>query len=388
MPWRLIFGNLMAHPIRSLLTMGSITIAVFLLCLLQTILVSLNAGVQASAANRLIVQSAVSLFVDLPQSYQAKIESVEGIEKTCKLQWFGGYYQEPANFFAQFGVDPDRFFDVYPEAKLLEGSVEEFKTKRTSCMIGKVLADKYKWKVGDKVPVIGTIFPRVDGKPWDFEVAGIYESKSPNVDNNTLWFHYVYLEESIKSKVAEGPDGVGVFTLRLKPGVDPIPVSAKIDAIFENGPQRTQTTTEAEFQRQFVTMLGSVPFFLSSIGGGVLFAIMLAALNTMLMSGRQRIHDFGIMKALGFTDSMTFTLLLVESLFICGMGGLLGVALSLGSAPTMAEAMSAIFPSFEVTAQTISKGFLLSLGIGLAAGIVPAWQASRLNCVDALRMEV
>jgi len=388
MPFHLVFYNLLSHKTRTFLTVGSITIAVFLLCFLRTVIVSLQAGVDAAATSRLFVQSAVSLFVSLPISYQGKIEGVAGVHRVCKLQWFGAYYQEPSNFFAQFGVDADRFFEAYSEVKLIQGQQDDFRKNRTSCVIGKQIAEKYGFKIGDRVPLMGTIFPKLDGVPWEFEVAGVYESTSANVDNNTLWFHFSYLDESLKAGVAGGPQGVGVFLVALKEKANPIAVASKIDELFTNGPQRVQATTEAEFQRQFVTMLGSVPLFLTSIGGGVLFAIALAALNTMLMSARQRTHEFGVLKALGFTDSATFFLLLSESMLLCGLGGILGLALAMALGPYLGKAMSTLLPFFIITGKTLGMAFGLSVAIGFLAGIVPAIQAARLRCVEALRADI
>lgn len=392
MPLRLIFANLRSHALRTLLTVGTLAVSVFLLCFLRTVVVSMRAGVDSAATNRLVVQSAVSLFVDLPLAYQGKIEGVPGVASTCKLQWFGGYFQDQSNFFAQFGVDADRFLEAYPEVRLLEGTEAEFLAKPTGCLIGSALARKFDWQVGSKVPIIGTIFPRLDGKPWDFEVTGIYESDSANVDNATLWFHYEYLEESIRAGAVGGFDqksaGVGVFMLRVDPGADSVAVSRRVDELFENGPQRVQTTSEAEFQRQFVSMMGGVPAFLGSIGGAIVFAILLAALNTMLMSARQRTREFGILRALGFSDASVSGLLVVEALLVCGLGGALGVGFMMGIRAWLANAMSTMFPVFLLTGETLGMGMGLAVMVGLVAGVVPALQVGRLDPVEALRLEV
>lgn len=388
MPWLLLIKNLGAHKFRTLLTLGSLIVAVFLLCFLRATLVALEAGVAGAASNRLMVQSAVSLFVDLPISYQGKIEAVKGVRQTCKLQWFGGIYQEPSNFFAQFAVDADRFEEAYPEVKLVTGSFEDFRRQRSGCVIGSDLARRFSWKVGSKIPLQGTIFPKTDGSAWDLEVVGIYESTASNVDNQTLWFHFRSLDEALETGQATGPRGVGVYVAALEPGASVEGVARKIDELFQNGPQAVQSTTEAEFQRQFVSMLGSVPTLLGSIGGGVLFAILFAVLNTMLLAARERTHDLGVIKALGFTDGVAFALLLLESLLVCFVGGGLGVALAWISQGVVSMGLSQLIPTYAVTPRIVVEGLILAGGLGLLAGILPAWQASRLQVVDALRAEI
>lgn len=387
MPWHLIARNLRAHPLRSLLTAGSLTVAVFLICFLRSLVVALSAGVEGASSNRLVVQSAVSLFVDLPLAYQGKIDGVPGVAKTCVFQWFGGYFQDPSNFFAQFGVDHDRFFESYPEVELVEGKQEDFLAKRTGCLIGDQLAQKFGWKLGSRVPITGTIYVQSGGGAWEFDVVGIYHSKSANVDNNTLYFRFDCLREALETGSASGPQGAGVYMIKLAPGADVVEVSRTVDAMFENGPQRVQTTTEAEFQRQFVGMIGGLPTLLTSIGGGVLFAILFAVLNTMLMAGRERTRDIGVIKALGFTDGVVFALLMLESLLLCGVGGAGGVGLALFLEAGTAAGLSSMFPGYDVTQETVALGIGLALGLGVIAGLVPAWQASQLRVVQALRPE-
>lgn len=387
MPWHLIARNLLAHPVRTLLTASSLVIAVFLICTLRSLVVGLTAGVEGAASNRLVVQSAVSLFVDLPLAYQGKVAQVPGVRQTCKFQWFGGYYQDPSNFFAQFGVDADRFYESYPEVEVLEGDPAAFLATRAGCLIGRDLTRRYGWKVGDRVPIKPTIFQRADGGAWEFEVVGIYRSRTSNVDDATLFFQHDYLREALEQGAASGPPGVGVYMVTLAPGADLVAVSREIDVLFENGPQRVQTTTEAEFQRQFVSMLGGVPTLLGSIGGGVLFAILLAVLNTMLMAGRERTRDLGIIKALGFGDGVAFALLMLESLLLCGVGGAIGVGLSLLSAPAFRDGLSQMVPGYAVTDETAALGLGLSLLLGVIAGAAPAWRAGRLRVIQALRPE-
>lgn len=386
MPWHLLWRNISGHPFRSLLTIGAVATAVFLVCVLHAVTNGLTRTLSAAASNRLLVQSAVSLFVDLPLSYQQKMAAVPGIEAICKWQWFGGKNeQDKGGFFQQFGIDPDTFLPSYPEMKIIDGSYDDFLRNRTGCVIGDELATKYDWKVGQTVPISGTIFQRNDGRPWEFTVAAIYHSDSPAVDNQTMWFQFDYLRESIEQGGASGPLGVGLYMLRMAPGTDPVAVQQAVDGMFENGPQRVQTTTEAEFSRQFITMLGDVPKLLQLIGGAVLFAIFFAVLNTMLMAGRERTRDLGVMKALGFTDRTAALLLIGESLLVCSIGALLGIGVGMLLEAPFAVATASFLPGFAFAKETLWLGAGIALAIGLVAGLLPGLRAARLTTIQALR---
>ncbi|MHC4513231.1 MAG: ABC transporter permease [Planctomycetota bacterium] len=386
MTFRLVFRNLLAHPWRTSLTLASMLVAVFLLCLLRAGVAGLTTVVEGAATNRLLVQSAVSLFVDLPLAYEGKVRNVDGVEWVCKWQWFGGIYQEES-FFAQYGIDPETFLQSYPELHIADGSYQEFQQTRTGCLIGQDLANKFGWQVGDRVPIKSGLFPRSDDSAWDFTVKGIYRSKTTSIDQQSMFFHFDYLREAQEQGAALGEPAVGVYMLKLAPGTNPTTVMAAVDLLFENGPQRVQTTTEAEFNRQFITMMGNIPLLLNSIGGAVLFAVFFAVLNTMLMAGRQRTRDIGVMKALGFGNGAVFRSLLTESLLLCGIGGLLGIGLARAAAGALQPVVSRMLPGFEIGAATMVVGVGISLGVGLIAGVVPGWYASRLAPVAALREE-
>src|SRR5438552_1733128 len=201
-PLRLVRKNLFKHKIRFGLTVASLAIAIFLLCVLQSLVVALNAGVRAAASNRVVVQSKVSLFVYLPQSYKQKLEQIDGVESVVPWNWFGGYYQNPSNFFAQFATDADVLLEVYPEIELVQGSAEDFIQDKQACIVGEATARKFDKKLGDSFPIIGALFPRLDGQPWDFRIAGIYRSKKKSIDDNTLFFHADYLEKALDAHEA------------------------------------------------------------------------------------------------------------------------------------------------------------------------------------------
>ena len=385
MPLRFVLKSLLRHKLRTGLTIASLTVAIFLLCVLRSLVVSLDAGVRAATSDRLVVQSATSLWVSLPDAYMSRLREVDGVGSVSRLQWFGGYYQDPSNFFGQFGIDQEVFLEQFPEIVVVEGSEEDFLADRRACLVGKQTADQHGFEVGDTVPIIGQIFPRNDGRAWEFQVAGIYEVSSIVWDETTIFFHYDYLEEALDAGATFGPRGTSVYYLKLDGTVDGVTVAAEVDALYENGPQKVQTTTESEFNAQFVSMIGNIPLLVNSIGGGVIAAILLAVVNTMLMVGREQTRDVGVLKALGFTDGAVFLTLLSQGIAIALLGGGLGVGLALASNSTFEAMLAFRFPGYAVTSTIAGQAIALAVGIGLVAGLVPAARARKLLAVDALR---
>ncbi|MFK7742397.1 MAG: ABC transporter permease, partial [Planctomycetota bacterium] len=365
---------------------GAVAVAVFLICMLHAVSSGLGRTLTSTSANRLLVMSAVSLYVDLPLGYQQKMANVEGIEAICKWQWFGGRLEQDKGAQpSQFAIDPDTFQASYPEMEIIKGSYDDFAGERTACVVGRALAEKYDWQIGDRVPIKGTIFTRNDGTPWAFTIRAIYESSSPSFEENQFFFQFDYLRESLEQGAARGPDGCGVYMLRLAEGADTVAVQTGVDEIFENGPQRTRTMTEAEFTRQFITMLGDLVVLIPLIGGAVVFAIFFAVLNTMILAGRERTRDVGVLKALGFTDRTTMWLLVFESVLVCGLGAVLGYAIGLLVEAPLRDILSARLPGFGFDQNTLLLGVAIALVTGLVSGIVPGLRASRMSPVASLR---
>jgi len=380
----LVFRNLMKHPVRTLLTMGSLAVALFLLCFLRSLVTTLEAGVDAADSRRLWVQSAVSLFVDLPAAYEPKIAGVDGVNRVCRWQYFGGFYKERSNYFAQFAVNPDTLFDMWPEMEIIDGSRDLFLETKTGCLIGEGIAQQFGWSVGDTVPITGALFPRPAGEAWEFKVGGIYRPKKASLDNRTLFFQWDYFAQSQEAITGEAPN-VGVYVIEAQEGADITSIMAGVDRLFENGPQRVQTTTEAEFSRQFVSMLGNVPRLVMFIGTGVFLAILLACVNTMLLAAREQSRDVGILKALGFNDASMFRLMLAQSLIMCCVGGGAGILLALMSESAFYDALSANLGGFFIEPATVLYGLIAMAVVGVLAGIVPARAARSLKAVDAIR---
>lgn len=382
-PFTLVWRNLTRRPLRSLLTVLSLAIAIFLICGLRTMITTMRLGVENANPRRLDVLSASGLFVELPISYQAKLEQVPGVEMTTKFQWFGGYYRSQKDFFAQFAIDPGTMFRMYPECKVPAEQLEEFGKVRNGCVIGSALAKSFGWKLGDSIPIIGALHPHPQDKAWEFKVVGIYHSTNPAFDNRTMWFRWDYFEETLKAGGVT--PSVGVFALRAKPEADIAQLIADVEDRFKDSEQRIQCTTEAEFQRQFQTMMGNIPLFMTWIGGGILVAIFVACLNTLLMSMREQASDVGVLKSLGFTDGAVFSLFMAQAVFLCVLGGGIGLLLAWSTQSSIAHAFEVYLPSFIVTGETFLIAAVICVCLGPLAGLAPALRARRLRCVEALK---
>jgi len=374
----LIFANLMRSKRRTFLTVFSIAIALFLFCTLRTVITSFEASLRASQATRLVVRHAASLVFPLPLAYRERLSRVPGVTGISYGNWFGGFYQDPKNQFAQFAMDVPTLLDLFPEVILPAGQAEAFRSERTACIIGAALARKYGWKLGDQIPIMGTIFPG----EWRFVVRGIYTGQTKDVDENTLFFHWDYLNESL-------PEGrkslVGIYWLRIASPDLAASVSGRVDALFENSPQPTKTETEKAFQAGFISMIGNVQLLLTIIGSAIVFAIMLVTINTMMMAARERTTEIAVLKTLGFSDGLILRLVGGEALFLSLLGGGLGCGLAALVFRESDFTGGGFFPNFRVLPETVLLGLVLAALMGLLSGVAPAVQAARLQVASALR---
>ncbi len=382
---RLVRRHAWSHPVRAALTVGAVAVAIFLFCFLRSIVTSLDAAVKESASNRIITASAVSLFQSLPSAYKESIARIDGVESISRMTWFGGRYKSEENFFAQFACDAETVFQQYPELVLPEEQKKAFMMDPGGAIVGVGLADKWGFKVGDKIPIIGTIYPRADLKMWEFNIHGVYHSTRANVDEMTMYFHYHYLDESLERGEAYGPRGTSVYLIRLKEGYRGEDVSHAIDTYYEGGPQRTRTQSEAAFQADFVNMLGNLPTFLGMIGAAVLIAIVFGIVNTMTIAARERLRSMGILQALGFPGWVPARLYLMESCAFAVTGGLAGMGIAWLSQDTFRKMFGTQIPMYRVAADTYLWSIVICVVTGLIGGAVPAWRAARMRAVDQLR---
>jgi putative ABC transport system permease protein len=372
-----ILRNALRSKRRTVLTVLSIVVSLFLFCTLRTVLTSFEASLRMSGATRLVVRRSTSLTFFLPLSYKDRLSQVPGVEKVSYSVWFGGVYIDERNFFAQFAVDPKNYLDLYPEYSITPPDGRQaFQRERTACIVGEKLAKKYGFRVGDQLTLKGTIFPGT----WDFTIRGIAHSDSPDADSNFMLFSWEYLNQ----RMGEFNE-VGVYILQIRDPARAGDIARAVDATFANSPAETKTETEKAFQLGFITMLGNIQMVILSVGSAIVIAIMLVSMNTMMMAARERTREVAILKALGFTDRAVLNLVLSESLMISLLGGLLGAGLARLTFSLTDFTAGGFFPRFFVTDGTILRALAIALALGLVSGAIPAWNASRLKVADALR---
>ena len=374
----LVLSNLMRSKRRTFLTVFSIAVALFLFCTLRTVITSFEAAIRASDDTRLVVRHAASLVFPIPLAYRDRIAQVPGVQAVDYGNWFGGYYQDPKNQFAQFAVGTDHFFEIYPEIVITAAEREAFIGERTACIAGKALVDKYGWKIGDVIPLTGTIYPG----DWRITLRGIYTGRTEDIDENTIFFHWDYVNEAL-------PDVrknlVGIYWIKIASSKDAAAVSARIDEIYENSPQPTKTETEKAFQAGFISMIGNVQLLMTIIGSAIVFAIMLVTINTMMMAARERTTEIAVLKTLGFTDGLILKLVALEAMLVSLAGGLLGCGAAYAIFRRLDFTAGGFFPNFRVLPETVLFGLLLALAMGVLSGLVPSFQAARLQIAAALR---
>jgi putative ABC transport system permease protein len=376
----LVLRNAFRHKLRTMLTVVGIIVAITAFGLLRTIVDAWYAGANASSAARLVTRSSVSLVFLLPLNYAQKIRQVPGVESVAWANWFGGVYIDERNFFAQFAISPS-YLDLYPEFVLKDAERKAFLADRVGALAGRKLADKYGWKVGDQIPLRGTIYPGT----WTFTLRGIYDGADEGTDTSTFFIHFDYLNEAIKRQFPRRADQAGVFIEQLHDPEEAAAVSAAIDATFKNSLAETLTETEKAFQLGFVAMSEAILLAIQAVSFVVIVIIMAVMANTMAMTARERYGEYATFKALGFSNGFVAMLIFAESLGIALFGGLLGIAFTFPMAQLFASTVGSILSGFRISEETIAMQFGAALVIGLVAAAVPAWNAARIRIVDGLR---
>ena len=321
----LVWKNVWRKPLRTFFTLMAIVFAFGLFGVLSAVELAFSMGVDVAGADRLVMIHKTSIIQPLPISYQSRVEGIPGVHSVAHSTWFGGYYQEPGNFFGQFPVDPESYLAMFPEFQLSDEAKTAWLASRTSAVVGRATADQYGFKVGDRIPITGTPWRQKSGSStWEFDIAGIYDGAEKGTDTTQFLFHYDYFDEARGA----GEGLVGWYTIRIDEPENAVEISKTIDQRFANSPAETKTTTEAAFVQAFANQVGNIPAIVRAIVGAVLTILLLVAGNSMAQSVRERISELAVLKTLGFADSKILILILSESFLVALIGGVVGLGLS------------------------------------------------------------
>jgi putative ABC transport system permease protein len=364
---------------RTLLTVMSVAIAVFLFASLRAVLDGFNAGAEASSSTRIVTIRSTSLIFQMPTSHLDGIKGVPGVQEVTWASWFGGIYKDPKNFFGQIAIEPESYLRMYPEIEMPPDQRQAFLDDRTGCIVGDVLAKTYGFKVGDKITLKVGI-PLYGQQDYDFTVRAVYHSTSGAVDNQTMMFHWKYVDERSIVKAQ-----AGWFVTKISNPDQAAQVSSAIDQKFANSPYETKTDTERAFQSSFVSMFGNLNLLLGSISLAVVITTLFVAGNTMAMSVRERTTEIAVMRTLGFPSATIFLLIAGEGLLMSVVGGVLGAGIARAIVNPRVLNGGGFIPEISVNTANVATAIALSAAIGLLAGMIPATMASRLKIVDALR---
>jgi putative ABC transport system permease protein len=377
----LIWSNLKRKKLRTALTVLSIGVAFLLFGLLCAIKQALVGGVNMAKADRLVVRNKVSIILSLPRSYQERIARIAGVAMEAHLTWFGGIYQEPRNFFPQMAVVPDELLKAYPEVVLASDQRQAWLELRTGAIVGRKTAQRFGWKIGDKIPLQSAIWTKKDGSGlWEFDLVGIFEGKEKGTDTTPFYFRYDYFDEARTYNKGQ----VGWYVIRVNDPSQAVSVAHRVDEEFANSSAETTSETEGAFVQAFGKQVGDVALITAAIMGAVFFTILLVAGNTMSQAVRERTGELGVLKAIGFTNGRVLFLVLAESWVLSLLGGMLGLGLA-WAIISRGDPTGGLLPMFFLPRADLATGLAISVALGFVTGIFPALQATRLRVADALR---
>lgn len=378
---KLISRNTLRHKLRTGLTVLGLVVAILAFGLLRTVVDAWYAGAENASSTRLVTRSSISLVFQLPISYQERIRRISGVSAISHANWFGGVYITEKNFFPQFAVDGKTYFDLYPEYLITPAEMKAFQTDRKGCVIGRKLADTYGFKVGDTIPLRGTIYPGA----WSFTVRAIYDGAEAGTDTSQLFFHWDYLNETLKKTITRRSNHVGVYIIQISDADRAAEMSTEIDALFKNSLAETLTETEKAFQLGFVAMTEAIVVAIRIVSFVVIFIILAVMANTMAMTARERIGEYATLKALGFGPRFLTGLIYGESLAIALAGAVIGILLTFPVAHAFSKQVGTLFPVFGVSLETVFMQVAAAIAVGFIAAVMPALRASQVSIVEGLR---
>ncbi|HYC58873.1 MAG TPA: FtsX-like permease family protein [Thermoanaerobaculia bacterium] len=375
---KLILRNLFRNKLRTFLTLVLMAAIFFFVATLLSILANFETASNSGAGqNRLCVQSAISLANPLPLAHEQEIREIEGVVDVAKLQWFGAYYKEPNNFFANFAVDHDKMTSVWNDYAIPKDQLEAYMADRTGAIVGPELVKRWGWKIGDRVTLTSTIYPF---NPT-LTIRGVYKH---SFDTSSFFFHFDYFHEATKEMTGST---VGTFWARVKNSQDMSRISGEIDAKFKNSQYPTETFTEKEFQQQFMAMIGNIKLLFTTVSICAILMVVLLAAITMSMAARERVTEIAVLKAIGFSRGTILTLMLIEFVTLGLFGGALGTfgAKAVHASVNMTEITQGFLVGFGVNTETVLTCLIAAIVVGFLAGGLPAVRSAQLSVVDGLR---
>ena len=376
---RLIFANLFRKKVRLILTIGSFAVALFLFAFLAVVKDAFGRGADVAGADRLVIINRTSIINPIPLSYRDKILRIPGVKVVTHNNWFGGIYQDEKNLFPQFVIDPENQRQVFPELMVADDQWNAFLRDRQGAIVGARTAERFHWKIGDRIPIKSTI---AGTGAWEFNVDGIYHGKKPQDDETQFWFQWNYFEEMVPERFK---GNIGWYVLRLNSPDDAVRVAKTIDDEFANSPYETRTQTESAFAASWVKQFGNIQFLIVSIGIVVFFTLLLVTGNTMAISVRERTSELAVFKAIGFSDRAVLFFVLAESLVIALIGGMLGLLLAEIAVPALGKALNGLLPALILAPSILALGLAVAIAVGLISGMLPGIMAMRMRVVNALR---
>lgn len=378
-----VVANLFHKKTRTWLTLLSVVMAFLLFGLLQAVNVVFSAGADFVGATRLVTQSRVSFTSSLPMRMVPEMDAIPGVQHVMYQQWFGAVFRDDPQIFA-FAVDPMRLHAVYPEWVMPEEHWQAFAQTRTGMIAGRLLAEKYGWKVGDKIPLQSNIFPQKNNsKDWTFDLVGIYDGQDEQWQRQTtggMYINHAYFAEA----ALFGGGMAGIFVLRLDDPDLAESIATTVDSRYENSSDETKTQTEKDFQIGFVKQIGDIGLMVRWILFAVFFTLLLVVGNTMAQSVRERVPQLAVLKTLGFSDNAVLGFVMAETVALCAIGGLLGLGLATLAGAGLSAAAGGFLPPIAVDAQVWTAGLIAIVVLSLVVGLLPALRARRLRIVDAL----
>jgi len=378
---KLMWRSTFRHPLRTGLTVLGMAVAVLAFCLLRTVVAAWYAGVDLSSPLRLVTRNSVSLLFPLPLSYLPKIQAIPGIRTVGHAYWFEGIYIDKKNFFPQFAMSMPSYLDMYPEFIFPPEQKLALIKDRRGCAAGRKLAKRYGWRLGDSIILTGTYF---QGE-YRLVLRAIYDGRDPNTDETQFFFHWDYVNETLKKTAPQVADQVGWYMIQVeRPDLAPV-VSQAIDAMFKNSLAETLTETEAAFNLGFVEMTSSILMAIQVVSWVVIGVILVVLANTMAMNARERLGEYAVLKTIGFRPRHLAGLMVGESLLLSLVGGILGLILSFPVIRFFPKEVEQYFPGLDISRPTMLLGLATALAVGLLAAILPAWRAARVGIAEALR---